>query len=275
MEPIASFKRKKNTPLKGENMADHNFMKRMTPFLILEILKNHTDDTHGLQVSQVVELLEEDYAVTMERKAVSRILNDLYELTQMAEAYSWKHPMPYTILCDTKRRSTGDIRGNWRIYKPFEDVEVRLLTDAVQAVQGYPTGRVVEKLRGLGSLSMQNTLRKSPATGRENAGMPYTMDEIERAIRAEKKLAFEDRKEGHLVVSPYHMALRHGVYYLVCYHEAKGNLAVFRVEDLRHATMLDAAAKDYHMVKGASRWHYDLTQFLDGNLPQTPTSAVG
>ena len=81
----------KTAALKGENMADLNFIKRMAPFLVLEILKNHTDDTHGLKLTQVVELLEEDYGVTMERKAVSRILNDLYELTEISQAYSWKH----------------------------------------------------------------------------------------------------------------------------------------------------------------------------------------
>lgn len=247
-------------------MADYNFMKRMAPFLVLEILKNHSDDSCGLQVAQVVAFLQEDYAVTMERKAVSRILNDLYELTQMAETYSWKHPMPYTILCDTKQRSTGNIRGNWRIYKNFEDVEVRLLTDAVQAVRGYPTGRIMEKIRELGSLSMRNALRKTPGNGSENTMMPYTLDETERAIRAEKKLAFEDKIQGPLVVSPYKMALRNGIYYLVCYHEKKGDMAIFRIDHMSNATMLDSPAKDYHMVKGASRFQYDLTRYLDENL---------
>lgn len=241
-------------------MADHNLMKRMAPFLVFEILKNHTDDTHGLKLTQVVELLEEDYGVTMERKAVSRILNDLYELTEISQAYSWKHPMPYTIDFDTRQRSSGDIRENWRIYKTFEDVEVRLLSDAVQAVQGYPTGRVMEKLRQLGSISMQNALRPIPTAGRGNTLMPSTMDKIERAIRAEKKLAFSYQDvEEQLVVSPYKMVLRNGIYYLVCYDEGKGDMAVFRIEHMSNAEMLELAAKDYHMVKGVSRWQDELT----------------
>lgn len=244
-------------------MADLNFMKRMAPFLVLEILKNHTDDTHGLKLTQVVELLEEDYGVTMERKAVSRILNDLYELTEISQAYSWKHPMPYTIKFDTRPRSSGDIRENWRIYKTFEDVEVRLLSDAVQTVQGYPTGRVMDKLRQMGSISMQNALRQIPAASHGNTLMPSTMDNIERAIRAEKKLAFNYQGvEEQLVVSPYKMVLRNGIYYLVCYDEGKGDMAVFRIEHMSNAVMLELAAKDYHMVKGASRWQYDLEQFF-------------
>lgn len=245
-------------------MADLNFLKRMTPFLVLEILKNHTDDTHGLKLTQVVELLEEDYGVTMERKAVSRVLNDLYELTEISQAYSWKHPMPYTIKFDTRPRSSGDIRENWRIYKTFEDVEVRLLSDAVQTVQGYPTGRVMDKLRYLGSISMQNALRQIPAASHGNTLMPSTMDNIERAIRAEKKLAFHYQGvEEQLVVSPYKMVLRNGIYYLVCYDEGKGDMAVFRIEHMSNAVMLELAAKDYHMVKGASRWQYDLEQYFE------------
>lgn len=244
-------------------MADLNFMKRMAPFLVLEILKNHTDDTHGLKLTQVVDLLEEDYGVTMERKAVSRILNDLYELTEISQAYSWKHPMPYTIKFDTRPRSSGDIRENWRIYKTFEDVEVRLLSDAVQTVQGYPTGRVMDKLRQMGSISMQNALRQIPAASHGNTLMPSTMDKIERAIRAEKKLAFNYQDvEEQIVVSPYKMVLRNGIYYLVCYDEGKGDMAVFRIEHMSNAAMLELAAKDYHMVKGASRWQYDLEQYF-------------
>lgn len=245
-------------------MADLNFMKRMAPFLVLEILKNHTDDTHGLKLTQVVELLEEDYGVTMERKAVSRILNDLYELTEISQAYSWKHPMPYTIDFDTRQRSSGDIRENWRIYKTFEDVEVRLLSDAVQAVQGYPISRVLNKLRQLGSISMQNSLQQIPTACHGNTLMPSTMDQIEKAIRSEKKIVFSYKDvEKQLVVSPYKMVLRKGSYYLICYDEDKGDMAVFRIEDMSNAAMLSSPAKDYHMVKGASRWQYDLEQYFE------------
>lgn len=248
-------------------MADHNFMKRMAHLLVLEILKNHTDDTHGLQLNQVVAFLQEDYGLTMDRKAVSRILNDLYELTEIPSDYSWKHPMPYTIGFDTRHRSTGDIRENWHLYKDFEDVEVRLLADAVQAVHGYPTNRVLKKLRQLGSLSMQNSFRSLPPASRGNTRMPATMDTVDKAIRGERKLAFDHPDTGQrLVVSPYQMALRGGIYYLICYDDSKGDMAIFRVEHMGNPAVLEAPAKDYHMVRGASRWHYDLAQYLERSL---------
>ena len=110
---------------------------------------------------------------------------------------------------------------------------------------------------------MQNALRQIPAASHGNTLMPSTMDKIERAIRAEKKLAFHYQDvEEQLVVSPYKMVLRNGIYYLVCYDEAKGDMAVFRIERMSNAVMLELTAKDYHMVKGASRWQYDLEQFF-------------
>lgn len=246
-------------------MVDQNHLKRMTPFLVLEILKNYTDGAHGLKVSQIVELLQEDYGVTAERKAVSRILNDLFELTEIPPEYSWKSPMPYTIKFDTKPRSSGDIRENWRLYKTFEDVEVRLLMDAVQSVQGYPTDRILKKLQQLGSPSMRKGSNRQPTGGQVSSAMPYNMDAVSRAIQAEKKLAFHDA-DGDRVVSPYRMVLRNGVYYLICYDEVNGNMAHFRVEDMSNTAVLDGPAKDYHTVKEMSRWQYDLGQYLDHHI---------
>lgn len=232
-------------------MVDHHLLKRMTPFLVLEILKNYTDGTHGLKVSQIVELLQEDYGVTAERKAVSRILNDLFELTELPPEYSWKRPMPYTIKFDTKPRSSGDIRENWRLYKTFEDVEVRLLMDAVQSVQGYPTDRVLKKLQQLGSPSMRKGNNRQPAGGQVSSAMPYSMDAISRAIQAEKKITF-DYIDGNHTVSPYRMALRNGVYYLVCYDHGKEDMAIFRIEHMSNAGELDAPVKDYHTVSSTA-----------------------
>ena len=241
-------------------MMNQKLLKRMTGLLVLEILKNHTDGERGLQVNQIVDLLERDYGITAERKAVSRMLNDLYELTEISKTYSWKNPMPYTIQFDQTKRSTGEIRSNWRLNKPFEDVEVQLLMDAVQTVQDYPTGRIMEKLRHLGTFVVQKR-RENPKT---NSKMPYSMDAIARAIRQEKKLSFEHG--GIHLVSPYRMELRAGVYYLVCYDEDRKVTSCYRVGDMSNATVLEKPARDYHTVRELSRWQYDLNAYLEWYL---------
>ena len=254
-------------------MTDHEFtnlLKRMAHILVLEILKNHTDEEHGLKVTQVLELLEEDYGMTMERKAVSRILNDLYDLTEIPEEYSWKNPMPYSIKYTPRPRSSSEIRENWRLCKKFDDVEVQVLMDLVPTVKGYPAAGLLDKLQQLSSVSMKTSKRASlqAANGLPMGNsMRYSMDTIMRAIREEKKLAFSfnDRAE-RFEVSPFKMTLRDGVYYLVCFDEVKAEMAVFEVEHISKAEILTVTAKDYHMVKDASKWQYDLGQYLDSYL---------
>jgi hypothetical protein len=257
-------------------MTDHEFtklFKRMAHILVLEILKNHTDADHGLKVTQVLELLEEDYGVTMERKAVSRILNDLYALTEIPEEYSWKNPMPYSIKYTPRPRSSSEIRENWHLCKKFDDVEVQVLMDLVPTVKGYPAVGLLDKLQQLGSVSMQKSKKASLQAGNGvplGGSMRYSMDVIMRAIREEKKLAFNYKDcADRFEVSPFKMTLRDGVYYLVCFDEVKTEMAVFEVEYISKTEVLNETAKDYHMVKDASSWQYNLDQYLDSYLRNT------
>ena len=247
-------------------MVDHNFMKRMAPFLVLEILKAYTDEQHGLKVTEIVELLNKDYSVSMERKAVSRILNDLYELSEISENYDWKNPMRFTILCKEHSRSNGNIRENWRLCKEFEDAEIRLLSDLVVSVPAYPSARLLKKLQRLGSSGLP--LPGFAKIGAINHQMPICIDCIEQAMQKGMKIAFDYGKR-RTTVSPYKMAFRSGIYYLVCFDENKDDMAIFQIEHMHNAVMLDAPTKDYHMVKGSSQWGYDLEHYLDGCLAST------
>ncbi len=245
-------------------MVDHNFMRRMAPFLVLEILKNHTDEEHGLKVSQIVELMEKDYGININRKSVSSILNDLLELSEIPQEYDWKNPMPFSIKFDVTKRSTGDIRENWRLCKEFEDTEVRMLMDLVVSVKGYPHRRLLEKLQRLGGASVQN--RSVFQEGRDvvNHQMPVNMDYIERTIQRARKLMFNyDTHEQHHTVCPYKMVFRNGNYYLICYDEDKEDMAVFLVDKMKNAVPLEEPAKDYHMVSSMTRWNISFRQYLD------------
>jgi hypothetical protein len=252
-------------------MVDYNFMRRMAPFLVLEILKNHTDEEHGLKVSQIVALMEEDYGITLNRKAVSSILNDLLELSEIPQEYSWKNPMKFSIKFDVVPRSSGDIRENWRLCKEFEEGEIRLLTDLVKTVPGYPHRRLLEKLQRLGGVSMQNRSLIQESRDTVNHQMPVNMDYIERAIQRSRKIIFDyDTHEQYHTVSPYKMVFRNGNYYLICYDEDIEDMALFRVEKIKNAVPLEEPAKDYRTVSTMARWNYSVDAYLEhyifGNL---------
>ena len=57
-----------------------NSDKHMVPVLIMEIMKNDSDEEHRLGVNAVRDILEERYHIKMDRKAVGRDLNQLCEL---------------------------------------------------------------------------------------------------------------------------------------------------------------------------------------------------
>ena len=238
---------------------DSNFMKRVAPFLVLEILKAYTDENHGLKVTEIVGLLKRDYEVILERKSVSRILNDLLELSEIPGEYDWKNPMPFSIKHDVIPRSNGDIRENWRLCKEFEDSEIRLLMDLVKAVPGYPNERLSAKLQRLGSGSRKHGLQAETACA-TNKQMPVSIDCIEQAIRNESKMSFyysgahneRDGNQNIHTTSPYMTAFKDGKYYLVCYDELTESMACFQINKMLDAQLLEEPAKDYHTVCSTS-----------------------
>lgn len=250
-------------------MTDQNFMRRMAPFLVLEILKKYTDEEHGLKASQIVELMEKDYGININRKSVSSILNDLLELSEIPQEYDWKNPMPFSIKFDVIPRSNGDIRENWRLCKEFEDGEIRLLTDLVKAVPGYPHRRLYEKLQRLGS-PLWKSGPQMPATLYSYRQMPATVDCIDKAIRSGRKISFhcifapeeENGERTVYTVSPYMTAFYKGNYYLVGYDDTRANMACFRIGVILDAQIVDAPAKDYHSVSSLAQWNFRLDHYL-------------
>lgn len=266
-------------------MVDHNFMKRMAPFLVLEILKAHTDEDHGLKVTEIVELLKTDYEVDIERKSVSRILSDLLELSEIPGDYDWKNPMPFSIKFDVIPRSNGDIRENWRLCKEFEDAELRLILDALLSVRSFSSGRLVSKLQKLGSQSLAENCQYVQVLQTSKLATSLLMPNLYyicRAINSGKKVVFlygdydvdkklhlrmdSDGSEKIYVVSPYQLAFRNGVYYLICFDEKIGAITHYRVDRIRNAVPDDEPAKDYSTLGGANGWKLDLRQYLDQHI---------
>ena len=251
-------------------MVDQNFMRRIAPFLVLEVLKAHTDAEHGLKVTQIVALVEEDYGIALNRKAVSSILNDLLELSEIPEEYSWKNPMRFSIKYDVVPRSTGDIRENWRICHEFEDAEIRMLIDLLESVPMYPDRRLREKLQSLNPSYRYSGAKELVRTKVLQKQIPITLDCIDKAIREEKKITFHyggapDEKTGERVlytVSPYKTTFCDGIYYLIGYEENADAITHFKIHIIRDVEMTEASAKDYHTVESAAKWQYDFRLYM-------------
>ena len=77
---------------------------------IYQILEEYSDDEHPLTQQDIIDLLERDYGIECERKAVGRNLSYLKEMGFEIE---------------------GDKKGIYLASRPFENAELRLLIDSV------------------------------------------------------------------------------------------------------------------------------------------------
>lgn len=269
-------------------MVDHNLMKRMAPFLVLEILKKHTnpDEGGGINVTDVVCLLESEYGITMERKAVSRILDDLHAISEFSDYDpSWKLQMPFSIKHETRDRSTGNIKYDWRVWREYEDWELRLISDAILSIRSYHAEALLKKISKLGSKTYRNNLQYTRAlddTHISNMQFKQNVAALQEAIISGKKVTFRYAdfgvdKQLHLrvdktgkvrqyVVSPYQMAFRDGNYYLICNYNKYDDVAHYRVDRIRDIHILDESAKAYSAVSGTTGRNMNIRQYLDQHI---------
>lgn len=88
--------------------------KKLALIRILQILERYTDSEHPLKHEEIVKKLENDYGITVERKAIGRNISLLQEAGYDIET--------------TKK-------GSYLNSRLFEDSELRLLSDGVLASQ--------------------------------------------------------------------------------------------------------------------------------------------
>ena len=55
----------------------HTQSKTLAPLLILRILEEYSDEQHPITREEIERILDEEYGITMERKAFSAILSTL------------------------------------------------------------------------------------------------------------------------------------------------------------------------------------------------------
>ena len=102
--------------------------KKLALIRIWQILHKYTDFDHPLTQDEIVEILDRDYGISIERKAVSRNLSLLKEAGIEIES----------------RRA-----GNYLETRDFEDSELKLLIDGVlcsQHINPRQSSDLIEKL---------------------------------------------------------------------------------------------------------------------------------
>ena len=206
---------------------------------LLQLLIEHTDDTHGLTMPEMIAALGE-LGIKAERKSLYDDLITLEELGFTVEKTSTRPPRYYL---------------SERI---FELAELKLLVDAIQSSKFITEERsrlLIDKLKRFagryGASELSRTVYVEGRAKTMNRSVLYSIDEIHRAINENKRITFKYfsydymkerrfHRDGSLYcVSPVALIWREENYYLVAHDEGTDTTRNFRVDKMYKVSMTD------------------------------------
>ena len=219
--------------------------KKLALLRILQILEKYSDIDHPLGQKTIADILEREYGIELERKAVSRNISLLkeagFEIEQVGE-------------------------GSYLAERQFEDSELRLLIDGVLSDRFISTKHsadLIEKLCSLGNKYFRHHVKNIYSVREwnktDNVAVFYTIEIIDEAIESGKQISFDFNRYGpdkklhrvaHHVVSPYQMVLKNQSYYLMAYNEKWKHIAYYRLDRITEACIMDAQATPLKSVDG-------------------------
>lgn len=217
---------------------------------ILDILKRYTDFEHKLHQQEIIAILERDYNMTCERKAVARNLSILSE---------WDC---YDIEYDK----------GWYMNHEFDDTELRLIIDSIIFSKHIPLNmctRLIEKIKGLSNKYFSARVANiTPLYENriENKQISFILEILDEAIRDKKQVEFTynefgadkklhprktaEGKERRYTINPIRIAATNGRYYLICNNDKYDSIANYRIDKITAIKLLNTPAKDYKKIKG-------------------------
>ena len=242
--------------------------KKLLIINILDILKKYTDEDHRLSQKEIAEILETEYEMKTDRKAIKRNLMNLIE---------FGYEIEYSEALRMVKNSKGELEesyilSDFYLVRDFTDAELRLLIDSLLFSKHIPYSQckeLIEKIEGLSNKYFRNKvkhIRNLPENMPQNKELFYTIEVLDEAISKGRQVAFRyndmgtDKKryprknsEGNVreyIVNPYQMVATNGRYYLVCNYDKYNNVSNYRLDRITDIRLLDNPVKPMKKVEG-------------------------
>ena len=145
---------------------------------VQKILLERTDDTHGITVGEIIDILSQ-YGISAERKS---IYDDIHTL----EAFGLD-------ICTKKSKTVTYYIGN----RDFEMPELKLLVDAVQSSKFITRKKSMELIKKVESLAsvhdgalLQRQVYVTNRVKTDNEKIYYNVDKIHNAINSDRQITF-------------------------------------------------------------------------------------
>lgn len=238
--------------------------KKMLTMNILDILKRYTDEDHRLSQKEIMDILEREYDMKVERKAVKRNLLNLIDY-----GYHVEYSESVRI---NKKGEEEIVYTDWYLERDFSDAELRLLIDSLLFSRHIPYSQcktLIEKLENLSNRYFKSRVKHIqtlPDNELPNRQLFYTIEILDQAITKGRQVSFHYNEyhtdkmlhpridhEGNVrtyIVNPYQMAAVNGRYYLICNYDKYDDVSNYRVDRITDIQLLDTPVKPMKNMKG-------------------------
>lgn len=255
--------------------------KKLLIFNILDILRKYTDADHRLSQREIQEILETEYHMTAERKAIRRNLMDLIDFGYEVE---YSESMRMTRNPRTGGLEESFILSDFYLVRDFTDSELRLLIDSLLFSPHVPYSQckeLVGKLEGLSNTYFRSRIRhiaRMPEDKTDNRQIFLNIELLDEAISRKRKISFHyleygtDKKLHHrlrpdgtvreYIINPYQLAAREGKYYLICNYDKYDDISNYRVDRIADIKLLDEPVKPFERLKWANGKTLDLAAYM-------------
>ena len=214
--------------------------------LILEILKEYSDQEHRLTQQEIIRLLKSNYDMVCDRRSVKNNVVCLRELG-------------YEISMED---------GYYLLEREFDDVELRMLIDSVlfaKILTQKQAKTLIEKLKSIGnkyfSAKVNHIINLPELRHGYNKQLMYVLDTINEAISQHKKISFvynqygsdfklHPKREEKYIVNPYQMVANNGFYYLIGNYDKYDDISHYRLDKMTCVEMLTEKVKQQNQVMG-------------------------
>jgi hypothetical protein len=233
-------------------MADEEKGKKTALLCIIRILKEHSDEEHPLSQQQIIDYLEEEYGLSINRKSVRRNLERIREAgfpvtsrevdrenngkkSQMTRDWHWVHPL--------SREERGQILDT--LY--FSHLPPAVIRKLSRKLQDMGSSFYPDEKMWVRSLA-------APEWSRTGLPVSYILAAISEAIAGRHKIQFtldtygpdlkrssETGTDGRPLVitaSPYLICASDGIYSLLCNVDGDKDITMFRVERMNDIVIL-------------------------------------
>lgn len=234
--------------------------KKLAILRILQILEEYSDYEHPLTQADIACLLERDYDIRLERKAIS---NNLALL---------RYEAGFDIVSDRQ--------GSYLTGRKFEDSELKLLIDSVlysKYIAPKYAKDLIEKLASFGSMDFRKNLKTSYIIDsfhdKTFTQFFSTIDLLEEAIQRGVQVKFILKRYGtdknlhpvwddKVTVNPYRIIAHKGSYYLVGSYDADVALVNFGIEYIFDTELTEVPRQN---ISETEKGELTVTEYIDAH----------